>query len=235
MSELFGDQTETTEQTTTTDENQDTSLFTVGERKYDVESARKKIENADTHISKLEQENEEMRQKLEKAKTYEDLLESLTTKSDTTGQTKPVAEDDVQKMVQEALEERERTRTAEANLLAADKALKEVYGDKAKEVMIAKGEELGLGPKTLKDIASNSPSAFLKLFDQGQAKPMSTNTPHSSVNSESVNANQSGPKQYTYAYYQEMRKSDPTKYNSVAIQQEILRKADELGREQFFS
>lgn len=231
---VFGDQTVEKEVTDTTPVVEaPKSLFTIGEREYDVESARKKIENADSHISKIEKENEEMREKLAAAKTYEDLLESLKTNSNPSDQTSQVGEDDVQKMVQEALEKTERQRRAEANLLAADKALKEKYGDKAKDVMLEKGAELGLGPETLKDIASKSPSAFLQLFGQQQQAPNPSANP-SPVNSEALAANHSGPKAYTYAYYQEMRRTDPARYNSVEIQQEILRKAAELGKDEFF-
>lgn len=208
-------------------------LFEIGDRKYDAEAARKKIESADEHIKRIEAENAEIRASLQKAKTLEDVLSAMQSKQEQAPETPAPKTDNIAELVEAALSNAEQKRKQENNILSADTYMKQTYGEKAKEVLQKKATELGLGITTMMDIASKSPVAFKELFKESsqQQQPASTNqNPH---RTEAVPTGE--PKEGTYAWYAKVRKENPTLYNSQAMQRRMLEDADRLGKEAFFS
>lgn len=231
---VFGDQTKEEGKVENQDSNSgSSSLFVIGERAYDVEAARKKIESADEHIRRIEEENAKMRDELNKAKTLEDVIAAM--KPNTTSEepkTPATNTEDVASLVERMLVETRRKEKAAANLEVADKEMKKIYGEKAKDMVIAKAEELGLGIKTITDIAAQSPAAFMQLFKSQQSESVES----SNKGTQSSTAMPDGSiKEGTYAYYQKIRKENPALYNSPAVQQKMVEDADRLGREAFFS
>jgi hypothetical protein len=207
------------------------TLFEIGDRKYDAEAARKKIEAADEHIKRIEQENADLRAKAAKAASVDEVLEAIKKKQET-GQNPTSSDDglDIHKMVQEAYRETVQASRKAENLETANKRMQEKYGGKAKEVLESRAKELGVSVGKLKAIAEDSPDAFLQFFEVGQQT--STASPHSEVNTEAVPHDQ--PKKYTWAYYQQMKKDNPSSYASAQVQAEMIQKAGELGQAAFF-
>lgn len=228
---VFGDQAEKVENQESNSGS--SSLFVVGEREYDVESARKKIENADEHIRRIEEENAQMREELQKAKTLDDVLKAMNTNTPgTQNQTNSPSTEDVASLVERMLTNSKQEEIATRNLEIADKEIKKIYGEKAKDMFQSKAQELGLGVKTLTELAAKSPTAFLKLFDNRTQDQVASSNKGTQSN---LSIPDGEPKQGTYAYYQKMRKDNPSLYSSAKVQQKMMEDADRLGKEAFFS
>ena len=216
----------------TEETNVDQPLFEIGDRQYTKDAAVTKIISADEHIARLEQENAEYREKLEKATALDDVLQQLQQKPQATGeQTTPeVTEESIAKLVQDAINQTEDKKQRIANTLKSDSLMKEKFGESAKKIMQEKGQQLGLGVETMQQIAEKSPIAFMKLFDDVPVPSPKPTT--GGVNTDAVATNM--PTKGTYDYYKQLRKDNPQLYNSAAVQQQMLRDAEKLGREAFF-
>jgi glycerol-3-phosphate dehydrogenase len=213
------------------DETKDEVLFELGGRKFTVDAAKKKIESADEHIKRIEEENAKLRTDLEGATTMDKVMEAMSKNQDNKGATSPATDpDNIAKMVQRIVEDTEEKRQREANILKVDSSMKEQYGDKAKEVLTHRSQELGLGIQTVMDIAAKSPAAFMELFKGAPETNLST-----ANKGEQVSTNTSdGPAEGTYAFYSKMRKDNPKLYQTAAVQGKMLKDAERLGPEQFF-
>jgi len=207
-------------------------LFEIGERRYTAESAVKKIENADSHIKRLEEENQVFREQLQKAKAYEDVLNAL--KNDQQSVETPVSPDvDLDERVRKIVEETEHAKIKENNLRAADSMMQKQFGKEAKNVAERRASELGLNMQTMRDIAAKSPNAFIQLFAQSAQQQVAT-TSGSTVNSSAIGKGNE-PEKGTYAYYSALKKQNPKLYNSPQVQAQMMRDAELLGRDKFFS
>ncbi len=220
----------TEEGTSSTDNN---SLFEIGDRKYDVAAAKTKIENADSHITKLEQENAELRDQLKTAKTIDDVLDVMNKPSEDTQETSALSRDDLSNVIKEELEARTQADIKASNRQTSSERLRERFGEEAKTKIEEVGQSLNIGPQTMKDIAEKSPDAFMKLF--GEEPSVATPSPSTgSINTESLKQNNSGPKQGTYAWYQKMLKENPKLEKSMDFNKQMMEDAKRLGQEEFF-
>lgn len=142
----------------------------VGEgKKYaSVEAALASIAPAQGHISKIEQENAELRQKVAEAIAIEEVYKKLTeSNTSNSGVTPPAAgldEASVAALVAKQLADREANAVRVANESRVRDALVGKYGDKAKEVYEAKAKELGVGVDFLNEVVRRSPKAAEELF-----------------------------------------------------------------------
>lgn len=141
----------------------------VGEgKKYaSVEAALASIAPAQGHISKIEQENAELRQKVAEAIAVEEVYKKLTEANTNSGVTPPVAgldEASVAALVAKQLADRDANAVRVANESRVRDALVGKYGDKAKEVYEAKAKELGVGVDFLNEVVRRSPKAAEELF-----------------------------------------------------------------------
>ena len=201
--------------------------------------AKGKLE-ADEYISNLERQLEEMKQDFEKTKTQQDyaktLLETLnqskpleTSSSqgepkETTGtQTENTTLDPskLEELIAQTLDKRTAAQIAADNVRKVDTHLTATYGTEAANAVKTKAQELGLSVDYMRSIAEQSPDAFFSLI--GAPKPAeSASPPKGSVNSEAVL--KTGDR--TYAYYRELRRSDPSRYYSPSVQQQLMRDAE---------
>lgn len=143
----------------------------VGEgKKYaSVEAALASIAPAQGHISKIEQENAELRQKVAEAIAVEEVYKKLTEANTNSGVTPPVAgldEASVAALVAKQLADRDANAVRVANESRVRDALVGKYGsnEKAKEVYEAKAKELGVGVDFLNEVVRRSPKAAEELF-----------------------------------------------------------------------
>ena len=212
-----------------------------GEQWSDPEAIAKGKIEADAHISNLEAQLAEMRADLEKRDYTKELLEQVQNKAgaatpttDTSANEMAQAADqnttgqapDIDSLVEEALKRKEAKQTAEQNIASVDAALTEAYGTDAAKVVADKAAELGMGLDRLQAIASESPSAFLRLVGDVQMAP-APSAPKSSVNTTSESF--SGNSAKNFGYYQQMRRDNPTQYYTPAMQREMIASRDKLG------
>lgn len=148
-----------------------------GKPKYStVEQALGSIPHAQNHISQLERDNQEYKQKLEefeqKMQEYEQELqrqksvESLLEERDR----KPeLSQDDLDAYLEQKLSAREQARIAKENTASVANSLVEIYGDKgtAEKEFLALQDELGVD---LASLAAQSPKAVLRYFKKTEAK-----------------------------------------------------------------
>lgn len=173
----------------------------VGEgKKYSsIEDALRSIPHAQTHISKLEQENAEYKSKVEKAMTMEELIEQMRTqqpKEDNTSQQVGVGAEDLlanlsgqlEQMVEQKMLLDKQQEAYRANQGKVAKAFQETYGDKAEEMYGKLAEEVGMDVASLNGLAASSPASVLKMAQLG-AKPKPAPSQQSSVNTGAFIAN----------------------------------------------
>lgn len=152
----------------------------VGEtQKYKTpEELAKAYMNADSFIETLKEENRKLREQAASAKTLDDVLERIQKTTVPQDDTPVVSEaqkpEDVQRLVKETLEQERAAEKQRSNLLAADKALREKFGDKAQEVFnqLASTPEL---KQSLMQVAAIAPDKFVAMFTGVQvAEPQTT-------------------------------------------------------------
>lgn len=206
---------------------------TKGEQWQDPNVLAKGYLASQDHINSLERQIEEMREDLGKRATAQEILEQLKqsqakptggeqTANSTSGEganTKPSEPEDIKTLIEETLTQREAQRTAEQNLQEADRKLAERFGTEATAVVEAKAKQLGLSKERLKEIASESPTAFLSLVGEGQ-KTESNQLPKSNVNTATDEFSKSSDAR-TWKYYQDLRRTNPKMYYSPRVQRQM--------------
>ena len=222
-------------------------VATKGDSFRDPEAMAKSLLNADTHIKKLEAENSVFHEKTIQEDFGSKLLEELR-KSQPPVSGDPAATpgenitdgvqavtpasnpEDIKKLVDEAIANREHTRTKEQNIAETDKVMRQRFGDQAVAEVSKRAQELNVSLEYLADVAAKSPTAFLRMI--GEAPMAQTNsTVQNSVNTANLSQN-SGKR--NWAHYKEMMKSDPKRYRSRAIQDQVEKDLAEQG-ESFWS
>ena len=218
-----------------------------GEQWSDPEAIAKGKIEADAHIKHLEEQLASMREDLSKQDYAKALLEQVQNKA---GQADPTPElstlsgteassdttseaPDIQSLVEEALKAREAKQSVEANIAKVDAALTEKFGTDAPSVVASKAEALGMSLDRLRDLAAESPSAFLTLVGEAPLTQQPA-APTGSVNTSSESFNGASGKK-GFAHYQEMRRNNPTQYYSPSVQREMIAMRDKLGSDFFNS
>lgn len=210
------------------------SIFEIGERKYTKEDAINKITNADDHIRKIEEENSQLRIKIDE---YMNVLSGLQKpKSEPQAASPPagLSQEEVAKLVKEQVSSLNTEQTRTANLLRVDQKLQELYGgvEAASKELLNKSQELGISLEEIKRLSEEAPAAVLSWFKA----PAVPNSPSAGTgrNTSAVFASQQGAVEGSYAWWQELKKSDPKKYFSPQMTRQRMEDAQRLGREKFF-
>lgn len=198
-----------------------------------VEDLAKGKLNADVHIQKIELENKEMREKLAAAKTVDDLLEKInantssnvnndgTNSQDTS---KGLDAESIKKLVEDQIQGREVATTRARNRAAAEAKLKEIYGDKAKEVFEAQASSPELREALLK-IAEVDPAKFVGIFQKETVKDPALDTGDSSKNLNLNLSNNTVVEPGTELFYRKLRKENPKAFYSNAVQLQMHKDA----------
>lgn len=151
----------------------------VGEgKKYaSVEKALEALVHAQNHISNIEVENRELREKMEKAKSAEEVyaaVQEAAKKEKETPAPVKVDEGVIAELLDRKLAEQRAKEAAEANVATVKKALQDKYGEKAEEVYRTRAAELGIGVEFMNGLAAKSSSAVLEYFG---LKPSAASVP----------------------------------------------------------
>jgi cytidylate kinase len=202
--------------------------------------AKGKLE-ADEHITNLEKQLAEMRDDLAKNKYAEQVMEALKNKDgaltrepsepnnnnrDGSDQNTTDKTVDIDSLVEQKLSERELKATLAQNVSTVSAHLEQQFGTEATKVVQDKAKELGMSMDKLKDMAGESPKAFLALV--GSAPIVERNADvSSSVNTSSGSFNTSGQK--NFQYWQNIRRENPNQYYRPNVQNEMVKSRQELG------
>ena len=222
----------------------------VGEgRKYSsVEELAKAYKHADQAIEQRNRELAALRDELGRRLDTEELFNRLGQNRDPSPldipsreSTPPVEEpksapldnEALAKRIREELERANNEQRIKTNLNSVESKLLEAYGDsqKALEVVKLKAQELGVSVEFLQSVAAQSPKAFLaQLGLDNTSNQAPAVAPRNDINPRALNETSGRVKEGTYAYYENIRKTDPKAYYSPKIQIEMHKKATELGR-----
>ena len=153
---------------------------------------------------------------------------------------KSFSEEDIARLVEDRLSKAERARVQNSNLETVKQALQESIGSDYVTHLKTKAAELGVSEEYLNSMAKDTPKAFLKLVEAGEAKRATYSasglfTPPSGANIPSTNQSKSFSPTGTpkMSFYENIRRTDPTKYWSAAVQNKMHKDALALG-ESFF-
>lgn len=139
-----------------------------GKKYASVEEALKSVPHAQKHIATLEQELKEMREKMEKAVSTEEVYKTVKEMLAAEGR-QPAGGDagkpiDVEALLDRKLQEREAAAKAMENVTSVKTVLAEQFGDKAADIYREKAQALGIGVEFLNDLCAKSPKAALELL-----------------------------------------------------------------------
>jgi|694.fasta_scaffold01034_59 hypothetical protein len=174
-----------------------------GEVKYkDVATALEALRHSQEFIPQLKSDNEKTAAQLaalsaevERLKNIEQSVAQLNLQN-TAAQGTPAAQvspDDVARLVNQTLSQREVETIQRNNLNSVVESVQKAHGDKAQEVFYGKAKELGMSAEQINSLAAQSPTAVLKLFGiDKSAPPQVTGLPNtgSSVNTTGLIPNQ---------------------------------------------
>jgi hypothetical protein len=251
---VFTDSSDQSKETTDTNTQSQTEDWVAkvamekGEKFRDPNELAKGYAHSQEHIANLTRQIEEMREDLGKQDYMKEVLErfdadkakptggeqasSNTTSTNDSGHKPEVSVDEIKKLIAETLTQQEAQNTARQNLEETDRQLEAAFGTDAKAKVQERAAQLGMSPERMKQLAEESPSAFMSLM--GEAPQKETNQmPQSQVNtSQGFNTN-SGRKDW--AYYQKLRKENSKLYYSPRIQNEMLSQRQQLGEAAFYN
>ena len=183
-------------------ESSQSPLFKIGDREYDVEAAKTKIEHADKHVQTIESDNAQLRQEVEQLKAQvanssklDQVLESLQAKqvaSPTSTDENTTQSVDKDALIQELLSQVETkiegTLTAKQQQAQLEQTLTETvslaqakFGSEYETVLRTKGQELGLDDAGIQNMAATQPKVFKQLFGLSDTKVPAKGSPTPSV------------------------------------------------------
>jgi hypothetical protein len=210
------------------------SLLTalVGEtQKYKTpEELAKGYANAEEFINTLKSENAALRTQVQQAKSFDDVLAKLGERNSVSEDTQvePVSAESIAQIVQQQITGMEAAKSREANLLKADKAMKEKFGEKAGEVFaqVAATPEL---KEVYTKLAAVDPDKFVALFAPQQSFS-GNQVDVSTVNT--AGAFQASPRveEWSKAWVTKVRQENPKKYWSSGFQAELAQNATKYFR-----
>jgi len=204
------------------------SLVGEGKKFKDTEELAKGKSYADEYIEQLKGETAQLRDELDKRVNMEEMLNKIKeeraaqpTEENTTPQ---LDEKSLEGLVSGIMDKRATQATVQDNLNTVDNKMKEIYGeDKASEMVAIKAQAMGLKPSDLGDLAQKSPEAFYQLMGVTADKPSTPTVTTPSVRMDNFEAGTTGAKDK--AYFDNLRRTDPRKYFSPAVQNEYMRLA----------
>lgn len=211
---------------TTSNINQDIVSTYIGEGKKfkSVEDVINRKLEADVYVESLRTQLAEKETKLAALSKTDDkfsqILQTIEQNKANNSQGNPqvpaLGSNDIADIVRNQMTQIEQERTAEQNTATTNSKLKELFGDKAKEVVESKARELGITMADFKQISAKSPNAFFTMIGATESTPKPSNSnPTGSVNTASDF--QTGTKVGSKEYYNELRRKNPREYYSKTI------------------
>lgn len=238
MSDIFSEGSATPE-LPFSDPNQVTLEDLVGEgKKYKTsEDLAKAVAHANNHIKQLEQDTATLKSELQQRVSVEDAIKQLTSKNEQPTNSEPAYQppsevpvqteskpsasitlEDVKRLLQE---DKQQT-YAEQNLTKAINKVVEFAGgsENAKSFLASKANELGTSVARLRDLAQETPDAFLKLLDISGKQASTGSVP--TYRPEKVDRAPDPNRLETKADFDELRRTNRSRYMSPEIQRKLM-------------
>lgn len=203
----------------------------------------KSVFHKDSHISKIERENAEMRELLSKndrTEKLESMLTELLTRNKPSNEVPPqtqekpgvtspgLTEEDLEKRLESLLGKKTAEQTSKANLQEVREKLVAKYGSNFADTLKQKATELGLNDEDVNGLASRNPRLFYKTFDIDVKAPTPSPSLTNKVNAGvSPSFDGSGPK--PRSHYVALKNKDRASYYSPATQRAMEKDALALG------
>lgn len=229
------------------DPNKDYYSELVGEdKKYksNQDLAYSRVE-ADAYIARLEREQEGLRGELATRIKYEDFMTKLESlkldnedrdnlDTEPTTDTSAMKPEELERLLEQKLNQRDQQKTAQQNLNIAKAKLAEAFGPNYVQHLRRQAEELDMSPQTLEQMAASNPKALFKLLGIGSVSPQETlfETP---PKTQVMSGGSSSKVARGDSYYEELRKKDPVAFFSPKIQNERMDRIKEIGVEKFLN
>lgn len=200
-----------------------------------------KAVNADAHIAKIEAENaayrthtEQLRQQVADGVAMKAFLEKLeatkapvnTPPAPQEGKTEGLSKTDVENI----LAQNDARRQSKANIDTVKAELTKQFGANFQEKVASKAEELGYSKEEFNALAATRPAAFLALVGKTPSNEPVLRQPTSSVNTTNLQ-NKTGQK--NKAFYEKMKSTNRSQWESIETQNEIMSEAMRQG-DQFY-
>jgi len=216
--------------------------------KYESESdmykaiARGKVE-ADKYVDHLKARHDELRQDWSKLREeynagpkLKEYLDQLVSRQSQNDHITPPVEDkqpvfdsnELEKLLETKLSAREQLRKEEANYKLVESKLTEHYGSNYQSVLKQQVDQLGLDKDFVNELARKHPAVLFRTLGLDGKKPDNFQVPP--MSSQRIDPFASTTKR-TNAYYQKLRKENPTAYRSPKIQDQMFKDAIALGDE----
>jgi hypothetical protein len=210
------------------------------------ELARAKY-HADSHIKQVEAENARLREDYTRAREeniakakLEELLDQIQNprKEQPTEHTQPIVREEkaidpkqIESLIDNKLKQVELTRTYNQNLESVKNKLIERYGENYTDSYKQQIEQLDLSKEEADDMARRKPTTFLKMLGIDQPRQVQQQyTPPPRTNTSSTqNPVQQPTEKRTWAWYENLRKTNKTAYLDPKIQVQMLQDRMELG------
>lgn len=223
----------------------------VGEgKKYKTpEDVAKALVYKDAFIEQLKGENQLARTALDRAKeelktrqTLEEFLDRMNTQrppSPSPANNQNAEEDGalnqekIKQLVEQTLTQRTTQEREQANLDHVKQKLIEAYGPRYEQKLRERTQELGMNENEMTQMAMRSPKAFLALVNPQPSTNNLFSTPTSSLNSESLRRTSSSNEK-NWAYYENLRKTNPKLYFEPRTHNEMMAQLRKLGIDEFY-
>lgn len=161
------------------------SLIGEGKKYATLADALKSIPHAQSHIATLEAEMKTAKERLEKAKSADEVYETvkeMLAQGKTIPSEKQLGAPDLDHLLDRKLEAREQALKAKENTDFVKHVLVEQFGDKAIEVYKEKAASLGIGVEFLNDLCAKSPTAAMELLGVKASKTTAPTTQKGALN-----------------------------------------------------
>ena len=191
----------------------------------DLTELRKRDENAQQHIPRLEDENmtlrnevAELKNNLASSATLDDVMARLGDAP--TGDQTSTDPDQIAAQVEQRLQRKAQDRVEQSNWDTVYAKLIEQHGtwENADKDITARCAELSMDPEAATQMARTSPEAFTRLFNSPTTVPQQTAAGAATTQTLTTDLPGEGPQPRTKEWYQELRKKNENKYWSEETQ-----------------
>lgn len=126
-----------------------------------------------TQLTEKDAELQQLREALAKSAGVEETIARLSQQrqEDHLPATSGLDENSVLALVQKTLSQRDQQSVRDSNLISVSTALTTKYGDKAREVLSAKAQELNMSLEQMKALSQDNPALVLTLFQTSVSAP----------------------------------------------------------------
>lgn len=213
-------------------------LIGPGKKYATAQDALNAVPHAQSHINKVEQDNASLRDKVEKASTVDDILNSINRQDPEDRDQTPLDAGTIAEQAAGLIRQDAQDKQRATNRQVASQRLVDLIGDqdKAQNLITEKAAQLGLSRDALQVIAEQSPDAFMAYFETKQTNQSPPTGNEGTVNTDAIaNANTGAP-EGTLANWNEQRKTKGDKwFYSPEVQSQVLADAERLGKEGFMN